>query len=305
MGSEFEVLLYHSNIRWLSRGQVLNRVLAGRVELALFLQEHQQCHADCFKNSEFILILVHLADIFAENNNFADFPLLHDCVSQIEDVSGIGDISVPAELKQTIATHLDGLAKSLDGYYPTRESYPAWVNCYSRSIFSSRILQVNLSCTPPLSLPISRYPGVPFLQLYLRCSPSPRVPLFKMAIPQPPQKLNFQDPNWDAWRSCFQSFRAETKLDQEKEDIQIATLRYSMGPESEKVFETFNMDPTTLTYDQVLAKFDWFFKAKKKNVITLRRSFQNKMQKPIETVQDFCDSLKESALECEFPDSEE
>ncbi|KAF2347283.1 hypothetical protein FHG87_021961, partial [Trinorchestia longiramus] len=122
---------------------------------------------------------------------------------------------------------------------------------------------------------------------------------------RPPQKLNFQDPNWDAWRSCFQSFRAETKLDQEKQDIQIATLRYSMGPESEKVFETFNMDPNTLTYDQVLAKFDWFFKAKKKNVITLRRSFQNRMQKPKETVQDFCDSLKESALECEFPDAEE
>ncbi|KAF2345650.1 Zinc finger CCHC-type [Trinorchestia longiramus] len=50
MGSEFEVLLYHFNIRWLSRGQVLNRVFAVRVELALFLQEYQQCHADCFKN---------------------------------------------------------------------------------------------------------------------------------------------------------------------------------------------------------------------------------------------------------------
>ncbi|KAF2364662.1 hypothetical protein FHG87_004574 [Trinorchestia longiramus] len=34
MGSEFEVLLYHSNIRCLPRGQVLNRVFAVRVELA-------------------------------------------------------------------------------------------------------------------------------------------------------------------------------------------------------------------------------------------------------------------------------
>ncbi|KAM5138165.1 protein FAM200C-like [Mantella aurantiaca] len=62
-----------------------------------------------------------------ENDNVANFPLLDDCVSKIEDVSGIGDISVPAELKQAIATHLDELAKSLDGYFPTRESYPAWV----------------------------------------------------------------------------------------------------------------------------------------------------------------------------------
>ncbi|XP_013923726.1 PREDICTED: protein ZBED8-like [Thamnophis sirtalis] len=154
---EFEVLLYHSNVRWLSRGQVLNRVFAVRVELALFLQEHQHCHADCFKNSEFILILAYMADIFAalnhlnqqmqgggvniieaeenlkafqkklplwkrriENDNFANFPLLDDCVSKIEDVSGIRDISVPAELKQAIALHLDSLAKSLDGYFPTR-----------------------------------------------------------------------------------------------------------------------------------------------------------------------------------------
>lgn len=58
---------------------------------------------------------------------FGNFLLLDDCVSKIEDVSVIGDISVPADLKQAIATHLDELAKSLDGHFPTRESYPAWV----------------------------------------------------------------------------------------------------------------------------------------------------------------------------------
>ncbi|KAF2344747.1 hypothetical protein FHG87_024497 [Trinorchestia longiramus] len=52
-----------------SRRQVLNRVFAVPVELAMFLQKHQQCHANCFKNSEFILILVHLTDIFAALNH--------------------------------------------------------------------------------------------------------------------------------------------------------------------------------------------------------------------------------------------
>ncbi|CDQ91221.1 unnamed protein product [Oncorhynchus mykiss] len=71
MDSEFEVLLYHSNVRWLSRGQVLNCVFAVHVELALFLQEHQ--------NSESILILAYMADIFAALNHlnqkvdFGDF----------------------------------------------------------------------------------------------------------------------------------------------------------------------------------------------------------------------------------------
>ena len=55
-----------------------------------------------------------------ENDNFANFPLLDDYVSKTEDVSGIGDISVPGKLKQAIAKHLDELVKSLDGYFPTR-----------------------------------------------------------------------------------------------------------------------------------------------------------------------------------------
>jgi len=164
LGSEFEVLLYHSNVRWLSRGKVLNRVFSLRVELAVFLREHQHRHADCFENSEFILVLAYMADIFdslnhlnkqmqgggvniieaeehlkafqkklilwkrrTENDNFANFSLLDDCISKIEDVSGNGDISVSRELKQAIFMHLDELAKSLDGYFPTRELHPAWV----------------------------------------------------------------------------------------------------------------------------------------------------------------------------------
>ena len=37
MGSEFEALLYYSNVRWLSRGKILSCVLALRVELVVFL----------------------------------------------------------------------------------------------------------------------------------------------------------------------------------------------------------------------------------------------------------------------------
>ena len=69
IGSEFEVLLYHSNVRWLSRGKVLRRVFALRVELALFLREHQHRHATHFKESKFILALAYMADIFDALNH--------------------------------------------------------------------------------------------------------------------------------------------------------------------------------------------------------------------------------------------
>ena len=48
-------------------------------------------------------------------------------MSEIEDVSGNGNISVLTELKQAVSLHLDELTKSLDGYFPNRESYSAWV----------------------------------------------------------------------------------------------------------------------------------------------------------------------------------
>ena len=47
-----------------------------------------------------------------ENDNFANFPLLDDCISEIEDVFGNGNISVPTELKQAISLHLDELTVS-------------------------------------------------------------------------------------------------------------------------------------------------------------------------------------------------
>ena len=38
-------------------------------------------------------------------------------------MSGNGNISVPTKLKQAICLHLDELTKSLDGYFPNRESF--------------------------------------------------------------------------------------------------------------------------------------------------------------------------------------
>ncbi|KAF2352180.1 hypothetical protein FHG87_017065 [Trinorchestia longiramus] len=49
MDSEFEVLLYHSNIRWLPGTGAESRFCRA-CGIRPVLQEHQQCHADYFKN---------------------------------------------------------------------------------------------------------------------------------------------------------------------------------------------------------------------------------------------------------------
>ena len=131
ISSVLEVLLYYSNVWWLSRGKMLNRVFTLRVELAMLLREHQHRHADCFENSEFILVLAYMVDIFDALNNLSQqmqgggvniieveehlktfqkkndltkrrFPLFDDCTSKTKDVSGNGNISILRELKQAI-----------------------------------------------------------------------------------------------------------------------------------------------------------------------------------------------------------
>lgn len=53
MGSEFEVLLHHSAESYFGHASGIS---------PFFAKAH--CHADCFKNSEFILILAYMTDIF-------------------------------------------------------------------------------------------------------------------------------------------------------------------------------------------------------------------------------------------------
>ena len=48
---------------------MLNRVFTLRVKLAMLLREHQHRHVDCLENSEFILVLAYMVDIFDALNN--------------------------------------------------------------------------------------------------------------------------------------------------------------------------------------------------------------------------------------------
>ena len=70
LGADHSVLLFHSNVRWLSRGNVTKRVYELRKELLGFFQQLNKCETlvTSLRDDFFILILAYLVDIFDTQN---------------------------------------------------------------------------------------------------------------------------------------------------------------------------------------------------------------------------------------------
>ena len=92
-----------------------------------------------------------------------------------------------------------------------------------------------------------------------------------MAQYHPPQQLNFVKPNLDRFISQFKIFRLLTELDKKPSPIQVASLKYCMGPEAEDVFKTFNLSEEDANkYDVVVDKYNNYLSLQK-NILHLRR----------------------------------
>ena len=69
MESEHEALLFHTNVRWLSKGNMLGRLYELREEVAIFLDSQQKADLhDKFQSEGFQLSLAYLVDIFEALN---------------------------------------------------------------------------------------------------------------------------------------------------------------------------------------------------------------------------------------------
>ena len=62
-------LLMHAEIRWLSRGYSIQRLLQLKDELAMFLTEQKSAFSEFFLNDAWVLKLCYLSDIFGKLND--------------------------------------------------------------------------------------------------------------------------------------------------------------------------------------------------------------------------------------------
>ena len=69
LGTDYKYLLYHTEVRWLSRGNMTRRVFELKEELLVFFREKNSEFEKDSESDEFLLKLAYVSDIFEALNN--------------------------------------------------------------------------------------------------------------------------------------------------------------------------------------------------------------------------------------------
>jgi hypothetical protein len=149
LDAEQQTLLYHTNVRWLSRGNVTARVFCLREELDVFVQQQRKAsYHEWLSDDKWVLQLAYLVDIFDQLNQlnlkmqgrntdiikFLDQlkafqakllnwkrKVTNGNMAMFEKLDHLIDsksLPLPAEIKDEIVQHLEDLHSEFSRYFP-------------------------------------------------------------------------------------------------------------------------------------------------------------------------------------------
>lgn len=191
LGAEHTSLIYYCNSRWLSKGNVLARVYELRNEIYTYLQTESHNDAQNFINTEFIIKLAYLCDIFKKLNDLnkslqgnnthilqladkitgfqkkllfwkrklEDDQINTDCFPGLQGILQENSIEIlDPSLKIIFTQHLSSLREHFEKYFPENLEQYDWVRNPFQSTLPSTLSTeeeeqlIELSCDSSLKL---------------------------------------------------------------------------------------------------------------------------------------------------------
>lgn len=167
LGSEHVQILYHAEVRWLSRGKVLSRFYELRAEITAFLSENNSPLVDLFSNDVWLAQVAYLADIFERLNtlNVSMQGRGHNIFEQSEKIEAFKkkialwanhvsknrldmfpnsfqeaqqlDTAGKSAIKKTVMAHLTKLQDRFNDYFPGKHKDDNWYMIFSESIWKA------------------------------------------------------------------------------------------------------------------------------------------------------------------------
>ena len=121
---------------------------------------------------------------------------------------------------------------------------------------------------------------------------------FQVSLPEP---FCFTRPEeWPKWIRRFECFRIASGLEESRDDVQVNTLIYAMGDQTDDILRSFALtEDDRKNYAIVRAKFDGHF-IQRRNVIFERAKFNRRKQEEGEPVESFITSLYALAEHCGY-----
>ena len=118
-----------------------------------------------------------------------------------------------------------------------------------------------------------------------------------------PAHFNFQQPQeWTRWLRRFERFRQASDLEKKSDEKQVNALIYAMGDEADDILKSFHLsEADAKKYKTVKERFDEYF-IRRRNVIYERAKFNQRVQKPQESVDSFVTALHCLAEHCSYGD---